>query len=180
MELLTLRLCLREFRESDFGAVRAYHGNPEMYRFEKGVLSEERTRAFLQTAQNQAGESPRTRYDMAVTVRPEAIVIGSVSLELLHLEIREWEIGWYIHAGYWGQGYATEAARAMLEYGFKELRAHRVVAFCHVLNAQSVRVMQKLGMQRDGVLREARRWNGAWSDEYVYAILDRAWPGEVQ
>lgn len=180
MELYTPRLCLREFQASDFQAVRDYQGDPEMYRFERGVLSEEATRAYLQNAQIRAGESPRTRYDMAVTIWPEAGLIGSVSLELLHSEIREWEIGWYIHAGYWGQGYATEAARTMLDYAFKELQVHRVVAFCHVLNTQSVRVMQKLGMQRDGVLREARQWNGKWSDEYVYAILDREWSPAVK
>lgn len=104
-------------------------------------------------------------------------MIGDLHLEFLHTETREWEIGWFVRRDCWGQGYATEAARAMLDYAFKELHAHRIMAFCHVANARSVRVMEKLGMQRDGLLREARCWHGTFVDEYVYAILEREWPG---
>jgi RimJ/RimL family protein N-acetyltransferase len=65
----------------------------------------------------------------------------------------------------------------MLRFAFGELNAHRVVAFCHTDNLASARVMEKLGMARDGRLREVRWLNGHWWDEYVYSILERDWRG---
>ncbi len=65
----------------------------------------------------------------------------------------------------------------MLELAFGALGAHRVEAYCNANNHASVRVMEKLGMQRDGHLRETRWWNGAWADEFVYSILEREWQG---
>ena len=56
-----------------------------------------------------------------------------------------------------------------------ELKAHRVVAFSHAENIASLRVMRKLGMQQEGLLRETRLWQNRWSDEVVYAILDHEW-----
>jgi RimJ/RimL family protein N-acetyltransferase len=102
-------------------------------------------------------------------------VIGQVSLSLNFSDIKEWEIGWKVHYKYWGNGYATEAAKRVLAFAFQDLHAHRVVAFCNVQNAASVRVMSKIGMLQDGRLRETRWWNGSWQDEFVYAILDRDW-----
>jgi RimJ/RimL family protein N-acetyltransferase len=80
-----------------------------------------------------------------------------------------------IHPDDWGQGYAPEAARAVLALAFEQLKVHRVVAYCNALNIQSYRVMEKLGMRRDGWLRESLWWNGGWVDEFVYAILEREW-----
>lgn len=87
-------------------------------------------------------------------------------------------MGWVIHCAHWGKGYATEAAREVIHFGFTQLQVHRVVAFCNAHNAASARVMEKLGMRKDGHLRETRWWRGAWSDEFVYSVLDREWPAE--
>jgi RimJ/RimL family protein N-acetyltransferase len=92
--------------------------------------------------------------------------------------IREWEVGWAIHPDEWGKGYATEAARQVMDWGFRELDIHRIVAFCHASNSASVRVMEKLGMHQDGMLRETRWLRGEWWDEYVYAILEKDWKGK--
>ncbi|OGO65815.1 MAG: hypothetical protein A2030_05000 [Chloroflexi bacterium RBG_19FT_COMBO_50_10] len=62
-----------------------------------------------------------------------------------------------------------------MDWAFKELSVHRIVALCHADNTASVRVMEKLGMRQDGRLREARWLRGEWWDEYVYAILEREW-----
>ncbi len=203
MELITPRLILREFCAADFDAVHAYESNPETQRYEQVVTAtEEQTRRYLADAQAWAQEQPRTRYRLAITVRPadagryrspadagryrspnEAAPLaqaagaacGRISLALNWPEIREWEVGWTVDPRQWGRGYATEAAQAILGFAFGELGAHRVVAFCNANNRASARVMEKLGMQRDGYLRETRWWNGAWADEFVYSILDHEW-----
>ncbi len=203
MELCTPRLILREFCTADFAAVHAYESNPETQRYEQVVVAtEEQTRRYLADAQAWAREQSRTRYRLAITIpldgaaplardagaaprardagaaplaRDAAAARGRISLALNWPEIREWEIGWTVDPLLWGRGYATEAAQAMLGFAFGELGAHRVVAFCNANNRASARVMEKLGMQRDGYLRETRWWNGAWADEFVYSILDHEW-----
>jgi RimJ/RimL family protein N-acetyltransferase len=83
---------------------------------------------------------------------------------------------WYtIHPSYWGQGYATEAAHGLLAFGFGELRLHRIWADCDPANLASVRVLEKLGMRREGHLIENAWIKGAWEDSLIFAILDREW-----
>lgn len=177
MELFTPRLILREFRESDFAIFRELETHPETYRFESAHPDDAQIRAYLEKAQADGLQTPRTRYRLAVTICPADEVRGRVTLALMNDSIREWEIGWAIHPDEWGKGFAVEAAQRLLEFAFADLGAHRVVAFSHAQNTASLRVMQKLGMQQDGLLRETRPWRGVWSDEVVFAILEREWPG---
>ncbi|MFN8376424.1 MAG: GNAT family protein [Anaerolineae bacterium] len=175
MELHTPRLVLREFQAGDFEAVYAYETRAETHRYEQNIVSAASIRETLEQAQRWAHDNPRIYYRLAVTLCPTRQVIGHVSLILNHPQISEWEIGWTIDPDYWRKGYATEAARAVLDMAFRQLQAHRVVAFCHVLNAASVAVMEKLGMQQEGRLRQVRCWNAGWSDEFVYALLESDW-----
>ena len=178
MELSTPRLILREYRHGDFDAVRAYESRSETQRYEKvAIPSEEDTRRYLADSRAWAQEEPRTRYRLALTIRPADAVHGRISLLPTFPEIREWEIGWTVDPNCWGRGYATEAALKMLGFAFEKAGAHRVVAFCNANNQASVRVMEKIGMQRDAHLRETLWWNGAWTDEFVYSILEREWQG---
>jgi [ribosomal protein S5]-alanine N-acetyltransferase len=178
MELITQRLVLREFRQNDFDAIRDYESHPETHRFEKTIPNDEAIETRLNQIVAWSHEHPRSQYCFAITFQPENIVRGQVSLSLNISDIREWEIGWKVHYNYWGNGYATEAANCVLAFAFNDLHAHRVVAFCNVQHAASVRVMNKIGMLQDGRLRETRWWNGAWQDEFVYAILDRDWESQ--
>jgi len=175
MELLTPRLTLREFRETDFASFRELEAHPATYHYESACPDETATRKYLENALADARQTPRTRYRFAVTIRPAEEVRGRVTLALLNDSIREWEIGWAIHPDEWGKGFAVEAAQRLLEFAFTDLGAHRVVAFSHAQNTASLRVMQELGMQQDGLLRETRSWRGAWSDEVVFSILEREW-----
>ena len=75
-----------------------------------------------------------------------------------------------------GKGYATEAANALLWYGFETLQAHRIIATCQPENPASYRVMEKIGMNREGHFRKCNyRGQNIWWDEYFYAILDEEW-----
>jgi ribosomal-protein-alanine N-acetyltransferase len=175
MELLTPRITLREFRESDFALFRELEAYPETYRFESAHPDTAQTRAYLEKAQSDVLQTPRTRYRFAVSIRPADEVRGRVTLSLMNAFIREWEIGWAIHPDEWGKGFAVESSRRLLDFAFSDLCAHRVVAFSHAQNTASLRVMKKLGMQQDGHLRETRLWRGSWSDEVIFSILEREW-----
>ncbi len=174
MNLQTPRLVLREHQPQDLEALLTYTRDPALYRYE-GVLvpPEMETRAYLQRALDAQTEMPRRYYLFAITIRPHDRPVGRIKLKLNNLAGHEWEIGWGLQRECWGQGYASEAAREVLRFAFEELNAHRVIAFCNANNLASARVMQKIGMQQDGCLREALWWNESWADELVYSILER-------
>jgi len=172
MQLITTRLLIREFHQSDLAALSAYESNPEMHRFDNGIPNIERAQSYLNWVIRKAGETPRTHYRMAITVPPQDIVIGRITIFSQNADIREWEMGWAVRVEDWRKGYASEAAGRMLTFAFEELGAHRVVAFCHADNTGSVKVMEKIGMKQEGRLRETRWFNECWNNEFVYAILD--------
>ena len=79
---------------------------------------------------------------------------------------------------YQGQGLATEAARALLAYGFDELGMHRIAARTGRDNRRSWYLMERLGMRREAHFRASHRVEGAWRDEFIYALLASEWRGE--
>ena len=86
-------------------------------------------------------------------------------------------MGYVLRRESWGNGYATEAARVMLRIGFELLEAHRVFATVDTENVSSIRVLEKLGMTREGMHRQSF-WSplhGSWRDVYLYAILEGEW-----
>jgi [ribosomal protein S5]-alanine N-acetyltransferase len=175
MELHTQRLILREFRADDVDALRECESSPAVQRYERPISGDAATHAHLQQSIAWAQESPRTHYRMALTIRPDDRMRGRLALWVNNSDIAEWEIGWTVHERFWGQGYASEAALRMLAFAFTDLKAHRVVAFCNAGNIASRRVMEKVGMRQEGLLRATRWLYDNWHDEYVYAILERDW-----
>ena len=85
-----------------------------------------------------------------------------------------YEIGWVFHPEYQGKGYASEAARAVLAFGFNKMKLHRIIATCQPENTASHRVMEKIGMRREGFLKMHPHDN-EWWDEYYYAVLEEEW-----
>ncbi len=111
-----------------------------------------------------------TMVNFAVTLRESGALIGVIGIGLMRVFNRG-ELGYWIGFPYWNQGYCTEAGRAVVAYGFDVLKLNRIEARHFARNPASGRVMQKLGMQREGVLRQhVQRW-GRYENMVVYAIL---------
>ena len=174
--LSTERLILRDFNEDDFAAVHAYASDPMVTQYtDWGPNTEDETRAFLGRALDRRHVSPRTEFDFAIVMKGDATLVGSCGLYVKHPEHREGMIGYVMNRHYWGQGIVTEAARAVAGFAFQQLHLHRLYATCDVENAASARVMQKLGMHREGHLREHLFERGRWRDSYIYAVLEQDW-----
>lgn len=174
MILETPRLLLREFRAADFDALYAIDSRPEAVLYEP-QMGADGVVAYLQEAEMQAQVQPRTLFRLAITIRPADTVCGLIGLALNIRVTRDWELGWLVHPDEWNKGYATEAARRMIDFAFKELNAHRVIAFCDYDNRASERVMQKLGMRHEATMRQTRLLRGDWRDELLYAVLESEW-----
>jgi [ribosomal protein S5]-alanine N-acetyltransferase len=172
--LQTSRLILREYMPSDFDVLRTIHGDADVQQMRGGrVLTEQETHDEIRDVLAAQRERPRLRYQWML--ENEQQVIGYCHLHIQNRETRVAEIGYFLRASAWGSGYATEAARELLRFGFGQLHLHRIAAGCIDLNTVPVRVMEKIGMQFEGRLREDRRLNGEWHDTLLYAILDREW-----
>lgn len=176
LALETKRLALREFEADDWKAVHRYASDYRVVSFMKwGPNSEDETRDFVAKAIAHQSADPRTHYDFAVTLAERGQLIGGCGLVVRSAEDRAGWIGYCLNRAFWRQGYGTEAARLLLALGFEELGLHRIFATCDTENVASARVLQKIGMVREGRLREHQQIRGRWRDSHLYAILDREW-----
>jgi len=167
----TQRLCIRAFQRDDWQAVCDYtSADPAVMMYiPEGPFTSEQAKAFVE---ENMGEKARA---FAVLLKSDDMLVG-------HMVFHPWfapqtyEIGWTFNRAYHGQGYATEAAMALLQYGFEALHLHRIIATCQPENVASWRVMEKLGMRREAHFRKCiRRPDNRWWDEYFYALLEEEW-----
>ena len=175
----TRRLCIRNFQEEDWQAVHAYSTDPEVVRFVPGELpSEEETRDAIRSWMNGQTDNP-PHYDFAVTVPPDDFVIGWCCIQISSSDKRLGELMYVFNRNFWKKGYAIEATQAIVNYGFSELKLHRIFATCRPENMGSWRILEKLGMQREGLLRENIWIRGSWYSSYLYAIVDYEWEARM-
>ena len=176
LSLTTDRLVLREFDELDWQKVHEYASDPEVVRYmEWGPNTQEETRNFIQRAIAYQQEQPRRNYEFAVVLKTGDLLIGSCGIHVSNPDTREGCIGYCFNRHFWGHGYASEAARALLAFGFNRLNLHRIFATCDPVNIASIRVLEKISMQREGHLREHKWSKGKWRNSFLYAILDHEW-----
>ena len=168
----TQRLVIRQFEPEDWPAVYAYTSDTTVTTYlPEGQFTETQAREFVDKNTGEQAEA------FPVVLKTEHKLIG-------HMIFHPWfapqtyEIGWVLHPAYQGKGYATEAAHALLQYGFETLKLHRLIATCQPENLASSRVMEKLGMRREGHFRKCLyRQDNLWWDEYFYAMLEEEWFG---
>ena len=110
----------------------------------------------------------------AITLARSGRLIGSIRLQIDRANARG-ELGFWIGKPFWGQGYATEAVRAVIGYGFSDLGLHRIYGMHFSRNPASGRVMEKCGMVHEAHLREhVRKW-GVFEDADIRAVLRDEW-----
>jgi RimJ/RimL family protein N-acetyltransferase/predicted N-acetyltransferase YhbS len=174
--LQTERLLLRPFRSDDLDALYAIHSDEAVVRY---LYWEPRTRDEVRDAlERKIGAHvarPGEALSMAATLRDDGTLIGDCTLYWSSLEHRQGEIGFVFNPAFQGRGYATEAARALLEAAFDGLRLHRVVGRLEARNRASAAVLERLGMRREAHLIENEYVKDEWQSEVVYALLEDEW-----
>ena len=147
----TPRLLLRPWRPSDLAPFAAQNADPVVMRFLSGVLTRAGSDAYVALAERHLAENGFCKW--AVEVPGVAPFIGAVGLTRVTFEASftpAVEAAWRLHRDYWGCGYATEAARAAIEDGFRRVGLREIVAVTAPANFASVQVMERLGMTRSG------------------------------
>ncbi len=171
--LETERLALRKFTMDDAEDVFAYASDPEMTRFVGwgAHQSIEDSREFLRRMIAEYDEPKAATW--AIVLRESGRVTGAIALRTMN----EWraELGYAIGREHWGQGLMTEAVRRVIDYGFFYCGLYRIEALCDVDHVGSARVMEKCGMQFEGVLRGRILLRGEMRDTQIHAILRTDW-----
>jgi RimJ/RimL family protein N-acetyltransferase len=169
----TERLILRRFTGEDWRDLYDYLSQERVVKYEPyGVFSEEESKR----------EAHRRGSDdafWAVCLKDTGKVIGNIYFQQQEpRDFLTWEIGYVFNALYHGKGYATEACREILRYGFEQLGAHRIIGHCNPENTASWQLMERLHMRREGhflkpaFFEKSPDGNPLWHDAYQYSILD--------
>jgi RimJ/RimL family protein N-acetyltransferase len=176
LPIRTKRLLLREFREGDWKDIQRYAPDPKVVEFLPwGPNTLEQTREFMTKTVAEQRAVPRDTFNLAIVLRKSGRVIGGVRIGIRSVKHRRGDIGYVLARDCWGKGYATEAARAIVAFGFTDLNLHRIYATCDVRNKASARVLEKAGMRREGRMRESAFLRGRWRDSLIYGVLEQEW-----
>lgn len=176
MLIETPRLVLRELEESDAPATNVWESDPAVVRYQSTeVQTPEESLSYIRRVRAESAAQPRPVFDLLVVRRADGLPVGRVGLGVRRPEHREAELWFVLRRDAWGHGYAREAARAMVDFGFRELGLHRVYGDCDPRNTGSARLMEALGMRREAHLRENWWLKGEWCDSWLYAVLAWEW-----
>ncbi|MFV7789970.1 GNAT family N-acetyltransferase [Aliarcobacter lanthieri] len=165
MNLETERLYIRKFKSTDWEEVYEYTSNPDvMYYLPEKPFTQEDAKKFMQDNEDKKAEK------LAILLKNSNKLIGHIVF-FPYFGDHTYEIGWVFNPKYYNQGYATEAAKAILDYGFKIYKLHRIIATCQPENKASWHIMEKLNMRREGFFKKCIPTKFGWWDEYYYSIL---------
>jgi RimJ/RimL family protein N-acetyltransferase len=174
--LETERLVLRPFGEDDFEALYAIQSDPAVTRYLPwDPRTRDEVRESIERRIRGSVARPGEPLSIAVTLRDGGALIGDLTLFWSSFEHHQGEIGFVLDPAFHGQGYATEAARVLLELAFDGLRLHRVVGRLEARNRASAALLERLGMRREAHLIENEYVKDEWQSELVYAFLESEW-----
>lgn len=170
--LETQRVVIRSLALEDVDGYFAFASDPEVTKYLRWGphLDRDCTAGYIQgvlDAYANGKDSP-----WGIELKAEKKVIGSIHLMQLDHCYRKAETGFVLARAYWNNGYATEALKRVLEYSFAELQLNRVEAFCIPENRAGARVLEKAGMQLEGLLRQYAYQKGSFRDFLLFSVLN--------
>jgi RimJ/RimL family protein N-acetyltransferase len=174
----TGRLRLRKYEDRDMADILEFSSDADFWlaRNLDWPVSVEGVKEYWEAQRDIDLSTDPEWFSLVVELRAEGKIIGQVGIGVIKTgEHRQGTIGWLLGRKYQGQGFATEAARALLGFGFDQLGLHRISARTGRDNERSWLLMERLGMRREAHFRESHTVNGEWRDEFIYAVLAEEW-----
>jgi RimJ/RimL family protein N-acetyltransferase len=177
LPIITERLVLRPFDRGDLEPVLDYHSLPDVQRYLDWKARDriEARQALDQLRKETIIQRPGDTLSLAIVRQSDSRLVGQVSLRWSDATAQQAELRFVLNAPFRGNGYATEAARAVMDFGFDHYRFHRVFARVDGRNVRSARLLKGLGMRLEAHYREHALFQGEWDEELHFAILDREW-----
>ena len=173
--LLTERLAIRWLAAADAPALFAVLGDPMVMRYwsTAPLATEQDASDFVADVHRRF--AARDLFQWGIARRDDDRVIGTCTLHRVSLDHRRGEVGYALGAAHWGRGYAAEALSALVAFAFDSLQLHRLEADVDPRNERSLRLLEGLGFQREGFLRERYHVNGEVQDTCMLGLLAPEW-----
>lgn len=175
----TRRLVVRDHVAEDLDPFTALMTDRETmtYLRDTRCANKEEARKNLELAMCEIGHADRRHFYLAVEETDSGRFVGASGFHIESEKVQDGraELGYFFLRDFWGRGYATEAAKAVLEFAFNKLGLHKIVTGCYVENAGSERVMIKCGMRREALKRKHSLHRGEWKDRAEYGLLREEW-----
>ena len=170
------RLVLRRFRDSDLELFVNYRNDPEVARYQSWASFDEReARAFIREMASGQPGVPGDWFQFAIESKEAGGLVGDCALQVDGQEPYRAELGFTLAREHQGKGLASEAVSRLLDYAFGTLDLHRIFAIADCRNEPSWRLLERVGLRREGHFLESIWFKGEWSDEYLYAVLEDEW-----
>ncbi|CAG9623625.1 GNAT family N-acetyltransferase [Sutcliffiella rhizosphaerae] len=165
---------LREFTEADWIDVHKYASQYIVCKYQPwGPNTEEDSQVFVNQIIRDASSAERTRFAFAVLYNEK--MIGSGEINIRDFTNKVGEVAYIVNPDYWGKGIATDIAKLLINFGFKKLNLHRIYATCDPRNVGSAKVLEKVGMIKEGRIRENLLIKDGWRDSLLYSVLEHEW-----
>lgn len=168
------RLLITEITNEDLDDVHALHSIPEVDEYNTLGIPKDinETKDFLEQIILEQHSENRKQICWAIREKLSNDFIGIAGLVFAAKRFKMAEIYFKLSPAFWGKGYATELANRILSFSFNDLNLHRIEAGVATENVKSIRVLEKLGMTREGSRRKILPIRGEWKDNYHYGILE--------
>jgi [ribosomal protein S5]-alanine N-acetyltransferase len=173
----TPRMRLRWLTERDVDALFAIFSDAAMMRYWSTVAMKDRAEAEQYLARIHCGFADKSLFQWGIERREDGEMLGTCTIFSIHHESMRAELGYCLRSPFWRRGYMGEALAALIDYAFATLKLRRLEADVDPGNAGSVRLLERMGFTREGLLRE--RWNvgGQIGDSAFFGLLAREWRG---
>ena len=178
MKIQSPRLLLRWLRPDDLDDFLAYRSDPIVMRYQSmSPMRREEAASFIKGQMDNEWGRVGGYQQIGIERRSDGKLIGDCALKIQAAEPRIAEVGYTVNRDFQGQGFATEAVRALIGELFTSIEVHKIIALVDVRNPASFRVLEKLGFTREGHLRKSYYdgVDGDWFDEYWYGLLREEW-----
>lgn len=177
-DIETDRIILRKFKESDVETFFKYRTNPQValyqgegwvnYKYEQAV-------EFVKEQMDFEPGIADTWFQIAIESKDTGDLIGDCAIHTLPQDTNQVEIGFTLDPAHQNKGLGIEAVKCLLGFIFKGLGKHRVIAITDVRNKNSIKLLEKIGMRREGHFIKNVWYKGEYADEYLFALLKDEW-----
>ena len=174
----TRRLLIRPYEDKDLEDIFDYSGTSDFWlmRTLPWQPTREGVKKFWESRRSMDITNMVDQIDLVVEWKEKSKVIGNIGILISkNIDNKQGTIGWLLGNKFQGQGFASEAARALLTFGFDTLGLHRISAGTSRDNIRSWLLMERIGMRREAHFKQSEYVNGEWQDEFIYGILAEEW-----
>lgn len=176
-EILTERLSLRRFQSDDAEAVYAYRYSPELREFLSWPPSRDELHSMIVRLRSKEFCSTAGWDHLVIARRSDNQILGDCAVCIGENDSRIAELGIALVPEFQSQGYASETFNALFNFLFSNRGVHRAFTHVNPRNVASIALMERLGMRKEGQMKQGRWFRDEWVDDVIYGILASEWTG---